>query len=354
MAGRVLSLFAALALAVPSAGCLQVEYLVQAAEGQDDIAYRARPITEVLADEREPASTRRLLAMVADVKAFAEANGLVATNSYATYADLERPAAVWVVTAAPPLSLDPETWTFPIVGTVPYLGWFERHDAERQAVLLREDGLDVYVRPARAYSTLGWFDDPVLSTMLGAPHEHDDASAAGLVEVVLHESVHATTYVKSQSLYNESLATFVAEELTPLYLQARPGGGARQRSLYEEGLAEERRREARVQATCGELDKLYRSQLAKPEKLREKRRLLASLERELGLDRELNNAALAQAQTYDSGGVALAELYQACGRDMPRFLRAVGTLNADSFAEPQALDLRAVLAPLIAGGCQGG
>ncbi|MSP24374.1 MAG: hypothetical protein EXR75_04265 [Myxococcales bacterium] len=332
-------------------GCLQLEYLVQAAAGQDEIAYRARPIAEVLADPHEDANTRRMLSAVGDVKEFAAANGLIATSSYSSYADLERSAVVWVVTAAPALSLVARTWTFPIVGDVPYLGWFERRDAERFAAGLRDEQLDVYLRPARAYSTLGWFEDPVLSTMLGPREHRGDSELAALVEVVLHESLHGTAYVKSQSLYNESLASFVAEELTARYLDARGHVGGAGSAAYTAELARDRARAQRMLETRASLEVLYRSPLRELAKLAEKRRIFDALERELGLAGKLNNAALAQSQTYHAGGAAFATLFAACGGDMRRFLAAVGTLTEEDFTQPQLADLVPLLRPLVLRHC---
>ena len=168
------------ALACSQLGCLHLCYLAQAAAGQDEIRFRARPIEEAVADPSLKPRIRRLLAMVTDVKAYGEQHGLDATDNYSEFTQLDRPVAAWVVLAAPPLSLNPKMWWFPIVGSVPYLGWFNQRDAERHAATLRRQGWDVHLRGAGAYSTLGWFDDPVLSTMI-RPRGMGDAS--GLVNI---------------------------------------------------------------------------------------------------------------------------------------------------------------------------
>src|SRR6185312_14274837 len=112
-----------------------------------------------------------------------------------------------------------KTWWFPIVGRVPYLGWFDRDDAHDFADELHREGWDSDVGAADAYSTLGWFDDPVLSTMIAG----GDEAVGELVNVILHESVHATLYVDGQTRFNESLAEFVAGKLTTVYLGAHYG-----------------------------------------------------------------------------------------------------------------------------------
>ena len=234
-----------MAIILVCGGCLQTGYLMQAAYGQDEIGHRARPIDKVLADKSVPPSTRTLLSIIPDVKAWGEKRGLEPTDSYRHFVDLRRDACVWVVSASHPLRFELETWWFPIVGSVPYLGWFNKRDAERSAADLAARGLDVDVRGASAYSTLGWFDDPVLSTMI-KPH---GGVRADLVNVVLHESVHATHYVASQSSFNESLADFVADMLTLEYLDERQGLDRWERFAFEEGQARGEERAKRFHDT---------------------------------------------------------------------------------------------------------
>src|SRR6202044_894608 len=126
------------------------------------------------------------------------------------------------------LRFHPKTWWFPIVGRVPYLGWFDRDAAHDFADELREEGWGAGVGAPEAYSTLGWFDDPVLSTMLS----DGDEALGELVNVVLHESVHATLYVDGQTRFNESLAEFAAGKLTLTYLDARYGPASHEEEAY--------------------------------------------------------------------------------------------------------------------------
>ncbi len=322
----------ALATALLS-GCLNLAYVAQAAAGQDDIAWRARPIEEAIADPAVPAKVRRQLAMIEDVKQFGERHGLTRTNNYRRYADLKREAAVWVVTASAPLAFKPVTWTFPVVGAVPYLGWFDKGDAARLAKELDGEGYDVQLREARAYSTLGWFDDPVLSTML------NDKSPADLVEVVLHESVHATHYVASQTLFNESLANFVAEQLTDVYMTERLRTDRWTIFDYHEAQHGHDARARRMHGAYLELAALYGSSAPDAEKLRKKQAILDALRKELGIKGTLNNAVLAQAQTYNSGTDAFADLLKACGGQWPRFLAAVRRIGKDDFKVPDQREI---------------
>ncbi len=191
-------------------GCTTGRYLAQAGCGQIDLMLRARDLDRAVADPHVPARIRGLLAQVGAIKKFGERHSLRPTGNYHRYVELDRPVVVWVVQASDPLRFHSKTWWFPIVGRVPYLGWFERDAAYDFARELREEGLDVDVGGAEAYSTLGWFDDPVLSTMIS----DGDEAIGELADVVLHESVHATLYVDGQTRFNESLAEFTSDRLT--------------------------------------------------------------------------------------------------------------------------------------------
>jgi len=330
------------------AGCVQGPYLLQAVYGQDDLSYRARPIDEVVADPAVPERTRRMLALIDHIKAFGASRGLEITDNYRDYVELGRPAVVWNVSASKPLRFEPVTWTFPIVGSVPYLGWFNERDAYEFAMGLQAEGYDVDVRAVRAYSTLGWFADPVLSSMI----KPRPSAVGDLVNVVLHESVHATLYVPDQSFFNESLANFVAGELAQEYLQDVLRLDSWQLLAYRQAQARRDRRARRFHETYRQLDRLYRSSLSDAEKLRQKHEITAALQFEVDFWRPINNAVLAESQTYNAGSPVLAELFACVDRDWPRFWKALHTIDEDAFTEPQQPDIRPLLRPLM-GQCQG-
>jgi predicted aminopeptidase len=323
------AVLAALALLAP--GCFTARYVAQAARGQLGILQEARPLEEVVGDRDAPPRVRSLLLAVPAVKAFGEAHGLRPTQSYGRYADVRRPAAVWVVQACAPLAFESKHWRLPIVGTIPYLGFFDPRAARRYADALAAEGLDVNVRAAAAYSTLGWFPDPVLSTMIV---EGDDALGE-LANVVLHESVHATIYVNDQSPFNESLASFVADRLTVPWLERARGRDAPETRAWVEAQARRRARLERLHRARAELDALYRSAATDDEKRARKARILADVSTELRLVRPLNNATLAGIRMYDAGTAAFARLLDAAGGSVPRLLRAVATLRPSDFARPQ-------------------
>lgn len=333
--------------ATSASGCFTTRYLLQAAGGQYELIQKARPISEVREDPGVPPRVRELLSHVPAIKRFGEHHGLTATKSYARYADLQRSAAVYVVQGCAPLSFTPRRWTFPIVGSVPYLGFFDEAAARAYAQELGErERLDVTVRTASAYSTLGWFHDPVLSTML-----RDGADAFGeLANVVLHESVHATVYVPNQSAFDESLASFVADRLTWDLVVGRAGLRSDEARAWLEGEARAAKFTAELRRAHDDLDALYRSPRDDEEKLRLKEARLDELQRTLGTRRRYNNADLAGVRTYDSGAAGFEHLRRVCG-NWQRFLGAVKTLKESDFEQPQQQHFDTLLQALATRAC---
>jgi len=199
---RAAALAAAVALALSLAGCA-AGYVVRAAYEEARLLWRRQPIDQLLArDALEPAMRSKLELVLAVRHFAATALGLRVGGSYASFAEVDGSQVVHVVSAAPRDALTPYTWWFPIVGDVPYRGYFDQADAESLAAELEHDGYDTLVRPAGAFSTLGWFDDPLPSTLLRADETR-------LAETVVHELTHNTLYVPGQAAFNESFATFV-------------------------------------------------------------------------------------------------------------------------------------------------
>ena len=321
-------------------GCsTHVKYLVQAAHGQFALANRARPISEVILDERTPLRIRNLLKEIEPVKKFGEANGLKPTANYTEYVKLDGDAAIWVVSACEKLKFKSKEWQFPFFGAFPFLGWFDKQSALDFAQELKAEDWDVDIRGAQAYSTLGWFRDSVLSTMIPA----GDGVFGSLVNVVLHESVHATLYLKSQSFFNESLASFVADQMTLQYLDKKLGPNSEEKKAYQEleALSEVRRK--RLHEGYNRLKDLYASQKTDEEKTKEKAQVLKELQEELKFKRPINNATLIQFKTYTSGKEEFERIYQQNGRDWFRFLKKLQTLKLESFGKNQQEDLGSVL-----------
>jgi len=339
-----------LATLISTSGCFATGYVLQAAGGQLELIHSARPLSVVQDDSSVSPRIRGLLAKVPAIKRYGQLNGLTPTGNYSRYADLHRPAAVWVVQGCKALAFEPRRWKFPIVGTVPYLGFFNEKAARDFATQLakEEPDLDITVRTASAYSTLGWFKDPVLSTMIPEGPE----AFAELANVILHESVHATVYVKNQSAFDESLASFIADELTWLLVVGRSGLTSQEAKTWIAGEERGAFFVKELHAVYEDLDAIYRSTRSDEEKRSLKDARLTRLQKELGLRRRFNNADLAGFRTYDTGGPAFARLRKACG-GLPTFLEAVKSLTEEDFAEPQQEDFAAVLDALAKRKCQG-
>jgi predicted aminopeptidase len=320
--------------AVLTSGCLMPRYLAQASYGQLDLLARARPIEKVVADPNTPLRTAVLLAEIPAIKAYGRSYGLTIKRNYRTYSALGRPAAVWFVGAADPVAFKPLKWCFPIVGCFAGLGWFDEDDGVRHKLELEARGYDAIVRPASAYSTGGWFPDPVLSTMLGG---RDDAFPE-LANVILHESVHATVLVPDQPFFNESLASYVADTLTDHWIAERFGRGSPEELAWTLGQALAGHRTARTLAAYTQLKKLYESNRSRSEKLAEKAKIIDELVADLRLRRRPNNATLTEVRVYNGGAAALVEAHRACG-DLRTMVLAAKTLTRRDFSKTLQDDL---------------
>ena len=307
---RGVALAAAVAL-LP--GC----YYGHLARGQLDLVSRRVPIAEILTDPGADADLKQRLARALDARAFASRElGLPDNGSYTTYADLGRPYAVWNVFAAPELSLAPHEWCYPLVGCLAYRGFYDRARADAAAGELRQEGLDVFVAGIRAYSTLGWFDDPLLNTMGGA----EDAVAG----IIFHELAHQAAFADGDTAFNESYASFVEREGLRRYLDGAPelAQQAARRLQREAG------HRALMLAARGRLEAVYASAASDAEKRERKRAELERLRQQAGLpaDTELNNAHLLPYGLYDRWVPAFARLFEQQGGDWRAFHRAVAGL----------------------------
>ena len=316
-------------------GCGSVQYYAQAVSGQLDLMHRARPIDEVLAAHDTPAALRTKLEYVRAVRSFAsEELALPDNGSYRSYADVGRPYVVWNVFAAPEFSLQPHQSCFPLVGCVSYRGYYRLKDAERHAAKLRGEGYDVFVGGVPAYSTLGWFDDPILNTFVHYPD-------AELARLIFHELAHQIAFAKGDTQFNESFAVAVEQEGVRRWL-ARHG-------TPEELAAYVARRKRR--ADFIDLVQRFRDRLAvwyagdadeaamragKQGILAEMQMAYEALKTEwggyAGYDRwfahGVNNAQLASFSAYSQHVPAFEVLLQQADGDMPKFYASVQALAA--------------------------
>ena len=331
------------------AGCSQIEFYWQGIAGQTDLIARARPIADVIAATPDPALKARL-ARAQAIRAFASRELALPDNrSYTNYADLGRPYAVWNVFAAPELSLSPRQWCFPIAGCVAYRGYFAESDARAEAARLANEGDDVHVGGIPAYSTLGYFDDPVLSTFVRYREVE-------LARLIFHELAHQVVYVKDDTSFNESFATavVVAGIARGLAAEAATRDSAEAAALKADAARAQRLRatfRTLVAATRDRLAALYASTASDAEKRAGKAEAFAAMragyERQnpgssgaTGFDRWLaggaNNAGIAAAGLYADRVPQFTALLAAEDGDLVKFYARVRALAAMAPAEREA------------------
>ncbi len=201
---------------VSMTGC-QISYYLHSGYHQSRILHQRVPVENVMQDPSTPPEIRRKLLLIEDVRTFAKnVLKLNLTSQYRSYVHLNRDHVSYIVQAAQAWRLEPYLWNFPIVGPLPYKGYFDRSMAEKEARTFDPKQYDTYVRGVTAYSTLGWFNDPILSTMM----RYSDFE---LTELIIHESVHATLFIRKAADFNERLATFLGHKGAELYYLDREG-----------------------------------------------------------------------------------------------------------------------------------
>lgn len=322
----LLAAFATLALC----GCGQLGYYAQAAHGQLSLLSKRQPVEKLLADETTDPRLRQQLELARRIRLFGmQRLDLRNNDTFSQYADLDRQHVLWNVVAAPHLSVDPKTWCFPIAGCVSYRGYFREAAARANAVKTAETGYDTFVYGVSAYSTLGWFDDPLLNTFIYF-------SEPGLAAMIFHELSHQTVYFKDDSAFNEAFATAVEYHLLEQWLVHN------QRTDMLRQVTALREKQVRITGQVLDyrqrLTKLYASSVSDQQKLATKDSLFSELEswyeqaRSRGkgtpyydwwFDQPLNNALLLTVSTYFSLVPAISELIDDAQGNLPAFIASV-------------------------------
>lgn len=341
---------AALLLAPLLVSCSTLGYYAESIGGHMQIIGARQSVADLLAEDNLDPTLRRKLQLSQRARDFATRELFLPDNgSYRSYVDIGRPYAVWNVIAAKEFSVDAKTWCFMFTGCVAYRGYFDRDEARAYAAKLRHQGYDTYVAGALAYSTLGWFDDPLLNTMLNRP----EASVVGLI---FHELAHQLLYIKGDSAFNEAFATVVEREGVRRWFLAQ--GDPAAYKAYLEAKARKEAFFAMVNDTRERLRSLYARPLPAAEKRRRKHEVLHKLATaryraykadwngysgfDGWMEQDLNNAHLALIATYNAWVPALEGLLSALHGDLKRFYA-----EARHVAEmgPDAEDLRLASTP---------
>jgi predicted aminopeptidase len=320
--------------------CDALRYYHQSVRGQLDLLERRKPIEALIADPATPVELQATLRYALQARQFAaSALKLPVDGQFSTYADLERPFAVWSVFAAPEFSLEAKTWCYPIVGCAAYRGYFSPQAAHEYAAQLSAQGFDVAVEGIPAYSTLGWFDDPLPSTVI-------QRRPVDLAALIFHELAHQVLYLPDDTTFNESFATVVEQEGVRLWLEQRGEHVELQR--FQNARRQEEQFIALLLTCRNRLEQLYRS--GEPvERLRQgkldafdalraayrqaKRRCPGEADFDAWFDSPLNNARLVPIAAYHDLVPGFSAWLQSLGGDFEAFFAGCRELGHKARSE---------------------
>ncbi|MBI4424348.1 MAG: aminopeptidase [Elusimicrobia bacterium] len=301
------------------AGCSPA-YVFQAWRGHARLMSRRQPIERLLKDPATPPELRARLRLAQEVRAFAfERVGIPVSGNYSGYVDVPGPAVTFVVSASRRAAFEAKTWWFPFVGRVPYKGYFAREAAERERARLEAGGWDAALAGVPAYSTLRWFEDPVLSTMARLP-------PGELAELLLHELTHTAVFLRGQADFNEAFATFCGEAAAQDFLASRFGADSPELAGYRGSLSAEAERSAALEALYRELDALYRGAASDEEKLERRGPIFERHRATLGRA-ALNNATVLAYRRYRRDLDGFRQAHERLGRSWPKTLGLMRSLG---------------------------
>ena len=333
---------------VAVSGCRTLSFYSQAVKGQYQLMAHRRPIAKLLTDPQTPPRLKVHLELLEKLLAFAKSDlKLPVDGHYRKYVDLHRPFVVWNVEAAPEFSLQAKSWWYPLVGSLEYRGYFSERAARDYARWLESKHYDVFVGGVEAYSTLGWFKDPVLSSFIFEPEQD-------LAELIFHELGHQEVFARGDTDFNEAFATTVGQEGARRWLRAK--GDAAGYDKYQAELARTMEFVHLIAGTRRRLAALYGDQETEEGKIKagekkpalpneslleQKQRILAELRQQYvqlkikwggkgdydeWFGRQLNNAQLNSVAAYYDFVPGFERLLEVSGGDLPRFYQAAGLL----------------------------
>ena len=320
-------------------------YVLRAAYEEGKILWRRESIAQYLENPTVAQDTQDKLNLVLAVREYAaKVLKLNVGGSYASYSYVDRPDLTYIVLAAPQTELRPYTWWFLVVGNVPYKGYFSKEEAQEEAERLNAQGYDTNIRTSAAFSTLGWFDDPLLSHLLRYQKET-------LTEVVFHELFHNTLYIKGAGAFNESAANFIGHRAAIDFFRDRFGAGSPEHTRAVQAWQDEREFGAYIESLAATLTELYKMNIPKKDKLRLREEVFARskaewarriedrpLHRFRGFTRQpLNNAVLMHYIVYLQNLDLFESLYEIEGRNLSRTIGSLRNATARGGAPFAAL-----------------
>jgi predicted aminopeptidase len=314
-------------------GCTSLSYYAQAISGQTSLLLQRQPIEKVLRRDDLTPDVRQKLRLTQVTREFASASGLQPGDAYTTFVETHRPYVVYNVFAAPEFSVEMKQFCFPVVGCTTYKGFFNKAAADQEAASLAAQGYDVYVGGVAAYSTLGWFSDPVLDSFL-------NRSDVQLASLIFHELAHRELYVADDTQFNESFATAVERHLLGRWLDE----SNRKTELGEFDAARSRRDQVLVLVRRArlELAEVYGNTTPDHDRRQRKQEVIASLRAnyhalrsgwlghndfKMWMESDINNAKLGTLSTYNDWVDSFDIMLRQAGDDLPLFLQQVRSLS---------------------------
>ena len=336
-----------LAAAALCSGCYTLK------QGSTMLGYlnRAVPLEDLAQGDGVSEEDIRFVQRVQDIRRFAmEDLGLKESKNYTRYVELDRDYLAAVVSACAKDSFSRHEWWFPVVGKLPYKGFFNVEDARKERTKLEKKDLDVWIRSVDAFSTLGWFRDPLYSYM-------KNYSDRDLADLIIHELLHATVFLKNHSQFNEELAEFVGSEGARLYMEKNTIHEAEEEGDAKADSAAYR---AFIRALIAELDEMYKSEIPREEKLKRKEEIINAAKAKFDTQYDalfttenyrgfsklpVNNAYLELYRLYYEESHFFKDLYEKTGSDLPQFIAAAKTLKSRSRDNPKEDLEKALLRP---------
>jgi predicted aminopeptidase len=256
-----------------------VIYGIQQGKGQLEMVWDARPAAEVLNDPAFPEPLKQKLRLITEIKQFTiDSLGMNPSKNYNAVYDQKGSSTLLVVSACEPLKLKPKEWTFPFLGSVPYKGFFDKKEAKAELTKLKAEGYDTDVYSPSGWSTLGWFKDPVLSSML----KRDEGELSSLI---IHELTHGTLFIKNDVNFNENLANFIGDKGAEKFLSYKFGRESKQYIAYEHDKADEKMYDDFILKSSDRLDSLYKNSIEENDIVRKEKKKKLILEIVVGVNR---------------------------------------------------------------------